>query len=177
MKSHRSGKSIFEPILSSKKESITKDGHPKTEYVWRHPPVFETATGKISPALIPAAFEGEQYYSDEEDDFADAEFGAERGEGDLLFRDSGYGSGGMLPGLPQPNPANASSVGTVLDDSKTGNSQGKVKNATNVDGEATKGLRRLKDRRRSSAACKGKEKAVEFEGVAIENRVRKMSLR
>lgn len=32
-----------EPVLSSKKTYITKEGYPKTEYVWRHPPVLEPA--------------------------------------------------------------------------------------------------------------------------------------
>lgn len=40
------GKSTLEPVLSSKREYISKEGHPKTEYVWRHPPVFETSNGQ-----------------------------------------------------------------------------------------------------------------------------------
>jgi hypothetical protein len=125
-KSHKSQKSagsppkpILEPFLSSKKESVTKEGVPRTEYVWRHPPVFETADGKTTPAYIPAAFgqpsnfnstgsgrrEPEFYsYSSEDEDVAGAEFGAEKVESDLLFRDSGYGSGGMLPGLVETSP-------------------------------------------------------------------------
>jgi hypothetical protein len=40
------GTSELEPILTSKKTYMTKGGYPRTEYVWRHPPVFETANGQ-----------------------------------------------------------------------------------------------------------------------------------
>ncbi|CAG8950759.1 hypothetical protein HYFRA_00002972 [Hymenoscyphus fraxineus] len=42
-------KNLSDPILSSKKEYMAKEGHPVTEYVWRHPPVFETTNGQIQP--------------------------------------------------------------------------------------------------------------------------------
>lgn len=42
-------KNSSDPVLSSKKEYTSKEGHPKTEYVWRYPPVFETANGKTQP--------------------------------------------------------------------------------------------------------------------------------
>jgi hypothetical protein len=40
------GTSELEPVLTSKKTYMTKHGYPRTEYVWRHPPVFETANGQ-----------------------------------------------------------------------------------------------------------------------------------
>jgi hypothetical protein len=40
------GASELEPVLTSKKTYMTKHGYPRTEYVWRHPPVFETANGQ-----------------------------------------------------------------------------------------------------------------------------------
>lgn len=152
-------KEILHPILSSKRETTAKEGHPKTEYVWRHPPVFETVNGETKAALLPAAFEGERYYSEDDEDVAGAESGAERAEGELLFRDSGYGGGGMLPGLLQHNPsvmttaANTpgSILGRVVNDGSTGG------RGTERDGEATKYLRRMKERRWSlTTAEKGK---------------------
>jgi hypothetical protein len=136
-----------EPILSSKKESITKVGIPKTEYVWRHPPVFETVTGQTQPVYIGAGIgdlSSENYYSDEDDELG-AEFGAARstarGEEGLLFRDSGYGSGGMLPGLKEMSPIATSNrtahLGRVLDDEPVG----KANVASNSEGEATKALK------------------------------------
>lgn len=43
------------PVLSSKKSYITKEGVPKTEYVWRHPPVLEPVayeTGETMPVRM-----------------------------------------------------------------------------------------------------------------------------
>lgn len=149
-----------ESILSSKKDSMTKDSIPRTEYVWRHPPAFDTVAGDTQPVYIGAGIgdlSGENYYSDEDDELG-AEFGAARsdakGEEGLLFRDSGYGSGGMLPGLKEMSPMTTSDgstqVGRVADDG----SLGKVQVASNAEGEATKALRRMKERRRSSTASK-----------------------
>ena len=108
-------KNMIEPVLCSKKEYITKEGHPRTEYVWRHPPVFETATGKTQPiggglgdliSTVPETAPVKSYHSDEED-IEGAEFGAmsmpSNGEEGLLFRDSGYGHG-TLPGLTEKAP-------------------------------------------------------------------------
>lgn len=167
-RSHKSGKSTFsakdilQPILSSKKETITKEGYPKTEYVWRHPPVFETSDGRTQPALIPAAFEGDRYYSSDDDDREGAEFGAERAEGDLLFRDSGYGNGGMLPGLPQPNHASTpqsiprTHVGRKVEKSRKPLSEPVKDNGSSV-GQATHYLRRMREKRQSIESGKGKE--------------------
>jgi len=148
-KSESKTKNILEPILSSKEEYITKDGHPKTEYVWRHPPVFEAAQGTTQPVYIGAGIgelSGESYYSDD-DNIAGAEFGAVRQSGKdkehLLFRDSGYGSGGVLPGLPERSPlAPVGGLGRPREDPKV---------AENL-GEATKGLRRIRERTKSEAA-------------------------
>lgn len=143
------------------------------------------------------------YQSDS--DTASAEFGAERqpakGEEGLLFRDSGYGSQGMLPGLGQSAPmtgyqnanghtvstnrhrqtnayqkngshARKSSVemnGDIVGDFGEKIRLGKVLNHSEQmelsEGEATKALRRMKERRRSSAASaasKGKGKAIDM---------------
>lgn len=116
--------------------------------------MFETADGKTQPALIPAVFEGE-YYTDEEEDSAGAAFGAERGEGDLLFRNSGYGRGGMLPGLPQANPSSIYArphqlkTGQVVDNSDEEEDSERPRNTELSEGEATKYLRKIKERRRS----------------------------
>ncbi|CZR64723.1 uncharacterized protein PAC_14622 [Phialocephala subalpina] len=209
-------KNILEPILSSKKEYMTKEGHPKTEYVWRHPPVFEDIHGRTQPVYIGAGLGDispqNGYQSDS--DTAGAEFGAERqpakGEEGLLFRDSGYGSQGMLPGLGQSAPmsefqntnghrksvagvqhmngyhkkglngingthSRKSSVemnGDVVGDYGEKIRLGKVLNHSEQmemsEGQATKALRRMKERRRSSAASaasKGKGKEVDMDGL------------
>ncbi|KAE9371922.1 hypothetical protein N431DRAFT_342302 [Stipitochalara longipes BDJ] len=168
-------KNILEPILSSKKEYITKEGYPKTEYVWRHPPVFETATGETRPIYIgagvgdlssprPKTAPGKPYYNTEEEDTAGADFGAMRspaGE-EFLFRDSGYGSGGMLPGLTDKTPLAGMSgeprfipedfevikLGRVVDDDVDEKGKGRESS----EGEATRALRRLREKRRSSGA-------------------------
>ena len=169
-------KSILEPILSSKKEYTTKEGYPKTEYVWRHPPVFETATGQTQPIYIgaglgdlssvrPKTAPGISYYDEEDEDIAGADFGAMRksfGGEEFLFRDSGYGSGGMLPGLKEKTPLAGMSeeprfipedfefiqLGHVVDNESVvkGNSR------DSSEGEATRALRRLREKRRSSGA-------------------------
>jgi hypothetical protein len=160
-----------EPVLASKKEYVTKHGIPRTEYVWRHPPVFETATGQTQPVYTGAGMgdpSGDNYYSDEEDEHG-AEFGAIRkpanGEEELLFRDMGYGSGGMLPGLSERSPVSSRNGGVPLGRVVDSAGVGKVEVASNAEGEATKALKRMRERRRSSAASKtngtdGLEKGV-----------------
>lgn len=43
-----------EPVLVDKKTYVTEDGIVRTEYLWRHPPVFEDIHGRTTPVLIPA---------------------------------------------------------------------------------------------------------------------------
>jgi hypothetical protein len=195
-KSHSKAKTILEPILSSKKEYITTEGHPKTEYVWRHPRVFEDAQGRTQPVYLGAGLGdlSAEATSDDED-LEGAEFGAMRGsriqgEESLLFRDSGYGSAGMLPGLKERSPledfnfgqmedfGDKIRLGRVLDDENIGNR----KIAWN-EGEATKALRRMKERRRSSVASNGKGEGKSDDLVmqrgteALERGVDELSLR
>lgn len=167
-------KIILEPNLSSKKEYMTKEGHPKTEYVWRHPPVFETASGQRQPVYIGAGLEDlsssrpktapdENYRSNE--DVEDADFGTVRtpstSEAELLFRDSGYGHG-MLPGLMEKTPLAGMSddprfvpedfevitLGKVVGDEGVG--KGKERERVGLEGEATRALKRIRENRRSS---------------------------
>jgi hypothetical protein len=167
-------KNTLEPILSSKREYISKDGHPKAEYVWRHPPVFERATGRTQPIYIGAGLgdlssskpkttpRNSNYVYEGDNDGVD--FGAMRtptkSEEGLLFRDSGYGSGGMLPGLTEQTPL-AGMLGEpryILEDDevirlgKVVNEEGfrKGKGRENLEGEATKSLRRMKKNKTSS---------------------------
>merc|ERR1711900_31352 len=103
VKTSRSLKNLFtEPILTSKKEYMTEEGYPRTEFVWRHPPVFEDAIGRTQPVTINAGFGDYNAYPQQflEDSLRNLEpVRSARDEEPLLFRDSGYGSGGMLPGL------------------------------------------------------------------------------
>ena len=143
-------------MLSSKNKFITKDGIPRTEYIWRHPPVFETVTGETQPVSTDAglhAISHDNYYSDEDDELRAARTPT-KGEEDLLFRDSGYGSGGMLPGLmdqdPSSNSNGGTSAGRMLDEATIG----RTKVPSDADGEATKALWRIRERRRSSATAR-----------------------
>lgn len=43
-----------EPILVDKKTHVTEDGIVRTEYLWRHPPVFEDVHGRTTPVRVPA---------------------------------------------------------------------------------------------------------------------------
>ncbi|TAQ86815.1 hypothetical protein B7494_g4881 [Chlorociboria aeruginascens] len=97
-----------EPMLASKLESLTKDGISRTEYTWRHPPVYEVngqATKKLAPLYVGAGIGDISAPQESEDDDQTSESAFVRTpvkeEEDLLFRDSGYGSGGMLPGLQE----------------------------------------------------------------------------
>jgi hypothetical protein len=190
-KSHSKAKTMLEPILSSKKEYITTEGHPKTEYVWRHPRVFEDAQGRTQPVYLGAGLGdlSPETNSDDED-VEGAEFGAMRGsriqEESLLFRDSGYGSAGMLPGLKERSPLEDFNfgqmedfgekirVGRVLDDENIGN----LKIAGNKEGEATKALRRMKERRSSVASSgKGNDLVVQRRAETVERGVNELSLR
>jgi hypothetical protein len=148
-----------EAILSSKKESIGKDHHvPKTEYAWRHAPVFDIGTGHIQPVYIGAGIgdlSAETYYSDEVDELG-ADFGTTgmtaKGEEDLLFRESGYGFGGMLPGLGDRTSVERSSgadFGSVVGHDPAPVRKARV--ASDVDGEVTKPLKRMRERMRSGA--------------------------
>jgi hypothetical protein len=169
-------KNTLEPTLSSKKEYITKEGHPKTEYVWRHPPMFETATGQKQPIYIVAGLGDlssprpktapEKSYHSEEDDNKGADFGAMRtpanGEEGLLFRDSGYGGGGMLPGLTEKTPLAGipGELRFISDDIEVirlgkvvgEDGFGKGKGGEILEGEATRALKRIREKRTSSGA-------------------------
>ena len=86
---------------------------------------------------VPAA--NYQYYSS--DDESAIQTGAEKTEGDLLFRNSGYGHEGMLPGLAELDLAPTTQVPaqTPWEDAPT-----TPRSAESPVGEATLGLRRLK---------------------------------
>jgi len=178
-------RNVLEPFLSSKKEYITKEGYPKTEYVWRHPPVSETATRKTQPIYVGAGIgdlsspttgniSGEAYYSDE-DDAEGADFGAmktpAKGEEGLLFQDSGYGNQEMLPGLQEKTPLaglrgtptfdpkdfEVIRLGKVIGEGHDANAR-MTNGVNNAEGEATKALRRMREKRRSSGASTVKVK-------------------
>lgn len=92
-----------EPILISKKEYITKEGYPRTEYVWRHPPVFEDAQGRMQPIYLEGVTDDLDLTSlirssSDEEDASGLNFGA-LNSGGPLFTDEGYGVPSVLPGL------------------------------------------------------------------------------
>lgn len=125
-----------------------------------------------------------------------AEFGAARttaaqgdDEEELLFRDSGYGAGGMLPGLTEVNPASLTAeslnrnvrgrgvrveaVGSGRNVHRRGEG-GAVNIPPMPECEATKALGRIKERRRSGVRDSGRS------GVGtsdIEDRMRDMRIK
>ena len=115
-----------EPILSNKKESTTKDGHTRTDYVWRHPPVFETMDGNEQPIIIGTGY-GDPSSEDALGSVAAADI---KDDEALLFTDTGYGSDGMLPGLKEKSPMAGLGNGRVVvasGDDGLGRSVGDVK--------------------------------------------------
>jgi hypothetical protein len=146
---------------------MTEEGYPRTEFVWRHPPVFEDAIGRTQPVIINAGL-GDPNAGPEqflEDGLQEAETArSPKDEESLLFRDSGHGWQGMLPGLLSLAPtANGryKNVGAVVGDlgervnfwKVVGDEEmGKVKIAGNAEGEATKALKRMQEKRMSRSA-------------------------
>lgn len=53
------GPSRRAPILADQMTYTTKEGMQRTEYLWRHPPVFEDASGRAEPVRIPAGLTSE----------------------------------------------------------------------------------------------------------------------
>jgi hypothetical protein len=146
-----SAKTIFEPMLSSRKDSISNEGYPKTEYVWRHPPVFETADGRTTPARHIAASSRQPYRRSIDEEEAQ-EYGAGKTEEELVFKNSGYGTENLLPGLAVRNPAATDSgVDSITskkiamvekDECRTRRHDYNIPR-TDEEGQATKGLRRI----------------------------------
>jgi hypothetical protein len=163
----KSFSSMLEPILSSKKEYMTKEGYPRTEYVGHHPPVFETADGKTQPIYIGAGLG--DISPEETRRFGVAQ--TTKGEEALLFWDSGYGFEGMLPGLKEKSPMAEFGRGRVVIESadrRLGNSFGDVKVERNAKTEDVRELRRKSVR----------EAQVRLESVEeIEKGVKKLSMR
>lgn len=105
-------------MLADKRESISPEGVPRTEYLWRHKPTYENVRrpqeppqyvgagiGDISAprAAAPGRNSGRQsdssnYSSERDYVLNDSRNGGNRGGEKHVFRDSGYGSGGNLPG-------------------------------------------------------------------------------
>ncbi|RDW69821.1 hypothetical protein BP6252_08841 [Coleophoma cylindrospora] len=94
------------PVLSSKRLSMTRDGVPKTESVWRHAPELETggrASGQTMPMYI-------DYTIDSDDsDSADVAYTTmktpTKAEMALLSRDGGYGNGAKPTGITKTTSA------------------------------------------------------------------------
>ncbi|KAK0120406.1 hypothetical protein ONS96_010621 [Cadophora gregata f. sp. sojae] len=177
VKTSRSLKNIFtEPILTSKKEYVTDEGYPRTEYVWRHQPVFEDATGRTQPVTMNAGILGDSNAPPQQflEDGIPKEGKPRRSvdEESLLFRDSGYGSMGMLPGLSALAPmagqgyktdgGTVNELGRKTDSGRAadGGNVGNVKIASNAEGEATKALSRMRERSKSNVANKSAASSV-----------------
>lgn len=178
----------LEPVLASKKEYISPQGYPKTEYVWHHPPVFQDSLGRTQPVYIGAGIGdlsspldptlggfgsvgtggaetvgrvGGEY--NEDDDQAGANFGAERSP---VFRDSGYGAAGMLPGISAQGTRVAglkNQKSKSVERISTAKGAGREEQMKRAEGEAEKVLRRMNEGSGSSGmtGVSGVEKGME----------------
>lgn len=91
-----------EPVRTSSRKTTSKEGVPMTESVWRHQPTLETGayeSGQTIPLKMNCVDETTQ-----EDSRGDGTPQSNVSEEDLLFREGGYGFGGMLPGLQERSP-------------------------------------------------------------------------
>ncbi|EPE35211.1 hypothetical protein GLAREA_10908 [Glarea lozoyensis ATCC 20868] len=161
------GTSTLEPVLTSKKTYMTPEGYPRTEYVWRHPPVFETANGQIQYIFqgVERYLNGEQRHghtrseSDTNNIPRSETFARKIGEGNLrsrFNRDSGYDGGYSH----EEHAARGQHVGWEAREEEYRLDDGRVRSAGYEPvrgGEATNALRRIRERRSraSSAASSG----------------------
>jgi len=147
-----------EPILAEQRQYMTNEGHSRTHYLWRHPPVFEDIHGRTQPVAIPAGMHPLRLSLDDfvSEDGEDRDNVSVRDEEDLLFRDSGYGQG-MLPGLPVSDGRSSERVrgsdgGEKIVLGKVRGQDGHVES----EGEATRALRRLREKRSGSSMSSDK---------------------
>ena len=123
--------SLSDPVISSSKNYVTDEGHPKKESVIRHPPTLETGgyeTAQTVPMHMNCLPSERARNSSNQDSIPRRRHGSREEEG-LLYKNTGYGEQGMLPGLTEKTP--------------TTGYDGSV-------GEATSFLRRKKEEKRRS---------------------------
>ena len=119
---------------------------------------------------IPAA--AYDYYSS--DDESGIQMGAERTEGDLLFSNSGYGVGGMLPGLAERDPAATPlSCTHEATDKKPSTSSGE----NGAVGQATIGLRSLKAKLKGKGSDLLSNSKSERKEAEVERNMEKLNLK
>jgi hypothetical protein len=99
------------PPLSSKKSSTMPGGHGFSEYSWRHEPVSEPVThsyrsGNNTESLHVNNIGPSSWRHDNGSfsSFDEEERRPAKGEEELLFKESGYGAFGFLPGLADLSP-------------------------------------------------------------------------
>lgn len=130
-------RSTSEPFSTSKLQSSTSKVESPNSMPSKQLDFSSRERSEGDPAVPTVPYD---YYSSEND--SDYQLGAETTEGHLLFRNTGYGGGGMLPGLAEHDPASTAppvTHTTQKDMARTPRSED-----TPV-GEATLGLSRLKD--------------------------------
>jgi hypothetical protein len=154
-----------EAVLESEEKTMTSDGIPRVEKLWRHPTELETG-GQLTGQTVPINLDHPiAVVSDITDDFVDAwdqqstlTTGEGEAESELLFKDSDDAFGGALPGLEERNPVVA---GPTVPVPPRSSSSGRVPGPSgDVDGddvgEATKALWR----RQAEVVKKVKEMSV-----------------
>jgi hypothetical protein len=167
----------LEPILTSKKTYMTADGYPRTEYYWRHPPVFEDATGRTQPVYMEGLLSNElntPFTADVRDESGSdmRRPRTEENKNGSLFRDSGYGASSS-PGLTNKKsmsgPLNTNTVGmenTGAKDSGLGSfdtEQGKLARIERELDEAEAASRRADSTEEERVALGTKLQAIEQE--------------
>ncbi|RDW80946.1 hypothetical protein BP5796_05644 [Coleophoma crateriformis] len=94
------------PVLSSKRRSMTRDGVPKTESVWRHAPEMETggrASGQTMPMYLDHTIDSDD--SNSGDVAYTTAKSPTKAEMALLSRNGGYGNGAKPTGFTKTTSA------------------------------------------------------------------------
>lgn len=159
---------------SNRQANLTNDTAQRYENVAHHPSRMESHQGPryIGPGIgdLSGTQYGDRHSSDEEQHVKAPE--PTRSEEELLFRDSGYGSGGMLPGLTAKAPMAKEAMGLGLGNEDSGDElSADASRSTHVSrqaespvGEATRALRRMKGTSSSVGHVKFADDGEEGEG-------------
>lgn len=162
-------KTPFEPFLVSRTESMAPEGFPRTESVWRHPPRWETADGRTQPAYLPIAFSGEPRFQSSGRSISSEDAGIDHDLESSRLRNSALSNRGLsykdLPLIPgqatSPTTTESPKViarkpikpyGDIKDRDQWKSGYSDYKTPSNGEtGQATKGLRRIRDKIRSAS--------------------------
>jgi len=166
--SHSLNRSTIEPFPSSKLETPTG--------IAAFPKLSSSGPSYTSQKESPNDTAVEETNNDchSSDDEGSIEIGAEKTEGDLLFSNSGYGDGGMLPGLAEPDPAY---IGPVPTQARMKYIPETPRIVDSSVGEVTLGLRRLRDKLEGKPIDGNSIMEKERDETSVADGVKRMTLK